>query len=231
MKRTPIVLLALLLGIALGLYAGYLRWHKPNTTNMMLSWSGKVIPNFKGGDKLLWTRPDGTANQAKILHGGGLCVGDGDGQPRTDCIVRPGVGSGPLRYYPYSCDGCTDPDAGGGTDVQNQQTPTASQQAAANPVRIGVYCEGNTTKLDPPGAVQAGKGKKIYWYPEGNIPANGWSAGPDLTPVCGVASYGDSNAGNGCTVLQTAPATTQYQVTIQSCQAGAATPATVNVQQ
>jgi hypothetical protein len=221
MKPLP-VLIVLLIGIAIGAMFGYQRWHRANHTFMVLGNNGKMIPHVMPGETLSWRKPGKKGVTVKFLYGGGLCAGPPD-QTISECTVLPGTATTHLRYYTYQCvsDNCQDPDAGGGSDVvvvgSQGQTPPASTVAATGlaPLAVHIYCDSGTSAADPNPAAPA-KGQVIAWEPSGTAGDN-WAVGPDLTAVCNTAKYDDTNAADGCTVLQNAPATTSYTVSTMGC--------------
>lgn len=229
------VLIVLLIGFALGALFAYNRWHKPNQTTMILGADLKVIPHVNPGETLSWAHPV----KVSFQYGGGLCTGND--QHITDCTVGPKVGMTHLRYYTYTCDNpnpCQDPDAGGGSDViilgsggQPQTPQTTLTATGPTPIPIHVYCQSGASMVDPPTLnlthAQAVAGQTLVFEPAGTAGDN-WAAGPNLSPVCGVSTYNDSNATNLCTVLANAPATTTYTVTTQNCSNGTGT---INVAQ
>jgi len=226
MKPLPIVIV-LLMGFVLGALFGYRRWHKPNHTTMVLGNAHKMIPHVQPGETLSWQNHSAGDVTVKFLYGGGLCVGKEDGV--STCLVKPHLSTVKLRYYTYQCvsESCQDPDAGGGTDVVIQGSGAGMKTARVAPdVAFHIYCQNGTSMVDPNPA-SLNKGQTIAWEPTGTA-GDSWAVGPDLSNVCGVAKYDDSNAANGCTVLQRAPATTTYTVTTEGC---ANSTATINVAQ
>ena len=229
MKNTPVVILALLVGFGLGFFVAYQRWHKqPGTLDYWIDPpTKKEIPHVHDGDTLQWPA------KVSFQYGGGLCVGSE--KKTSTCVVKQGIDKLPPVFFTILCDGgeCTDPDFGGGSDQLGQMGSAAASGASAPatlaPLQIHLYCDSNVTKVDPidNSANPVMKGQGIYWVPNGPQSAS-WTAGPDLSPVCGVSTF--SNPGTPCTVLSTAPARTSYNVTLPNCQNNAVT-AYVNVQQ
>lgn len=225
MKRAPVViLLALLLGFALG-YLAYQRLHRQhNTITMMLApYSGKLIPHVHDGDVLQWDKYNVT-----FIHGGGLC--EGSESNISSCTVKKGTDRLRMTFFKLICASreCSDPDVGGGSDVTGLPPDTVSVNSrltastACTPstcFEIDIFCQNQLTMVEPSDNASnpVSKGQRIFWVPNGSEAASGYTAGPDLSSVCGVSQF--SSYQNPCTVQSGTPARTQYSVTVPTCQA------------
>jgi hypothetical protein len=230
-KGTPIIVIALLIGFALGLLVGY-RLKPIQTTMFLAPYSGKVIPYVHDGEILKWK-----GMKVTVAHGGGLCENSTEKDIDT-CVVKKGIDQ-LQTIFKVICPGvCNDPDFGGGSGVVPPFTAEAvvAGQPAAAPTppctpatcaEIDVYCDTktNTTMVDPSDTVPIDKSERIFWVPNG-ANTQGLTAGPGLTPVCGADTIPGLTA---CTILGNAPARTSYQVSLSAC--GAPVTAYVNIKQ
>ena len=168
-----LIVLALLVGFAIGVWYGHWFWRRPIV--MTIDAYKEVVPHLEPGDHLIWTdqtRNTGDTSVAvDFTFGNGklLCEPPSSGNTEAnihECVVRAGVGKKPFSYYTYKCHAghpCNDPDAGGGSDSaiygqggkrqnqqgQNQQGQLQAMQmgaaaaAVAASTIIGVYCDAN----------------------------------------------------------------------------------------
>jgi len=195
MKQTPVVVIALLIGAALGVWIG--RTTKSNTTTMILESGGKVIPHVAAGETLQWVDRTLKGFDVALQLGGGLCKEEDKNHnvKNGTCTVKKSVGAGSVVHYRYSCGNCGDPDVGAGSDVGSQGGGGGGTGLATALNPILTYCDGTVPKADPP-LMTVPEGSTIYWGATDSS-VSGWTAS-GLTTVCGVDSI--SSGTTGCTI-------------------------------
>jgi len=205
-KRTPVVIIAFLIGLAAGYLAGYMS--KSNRMMMEVEPLGKVAPHPRSGDVLVWPK----SAPASFVPVGGLC--DEGKDNITTCTIRKGLDTGQARIFRYTCPGCTDPDVPVGSDIGVLKHPPLAQlPAAAAAMPILVYCDANTAKAYPAEAPVT-KGQDIAWAPDGSLgPDTAWRV-YNLINACPNDSYSDSTL---CRVKDTVTLPYTYRVHVDGC--------------
>jgi len=212
MKTIIVVLVALLIGIAIGVEIE--RRVKKNQIELRVGIGGEIIPYVMSGDTIKWLGyPSGPAGVG--FRHGSICKALSTSSSGDTCVVADMPNAG---VYLYDCrtSTCPDPGIGYGDNRGQQGKPpfgrtTPSRTGALH--QVAIYCPGGTATADD---VTVSAGDTIDWNPDPGTPQiTAWTVS-GLAGICAADSYTNASP-TACPVTTKPTMPTHYTVTATGC--------------